>query len=328
MSIVFPWVGSRTEHSPTEKGASWGSVSYSSDLTTVLSDNPHFVLWLKPVQSEKYEAHCTLCQFFRFDAMGIKATESHTVFAQTHHQTSAVYQCCSIFSTSGPHVTAQSLIPASSTARDLQTPFVSTATLKAEVFWCLHQQRRIRKFPSYVSLWHEITRTLQGSTRMHLFWCFMKAPVKLSKWTYLSIIGKMMSSSKDTRDQKPLSVSMEGPSDNCMFMQQKRRKQYGAFQLIGLGCCGLHTLHNTCKNGFSVWQLETVFEGQQGLLCPHPPNFHFWSVATVDFKKHSTCRAGHGGVANTDHVEKLPNPGEAVNCKQKQLLGTETMLGL
>lgn len=56
---------------------------------------------------------------------------------------------------------------------------------------------------------------------------------------------------------------MDGPNVNWKFLellQEQQREQYEGTQLIVVGSCGLHTLHNACKYGFSIWQLEKVLK--------------------------------------------------------------------
>ena len=58
-----------------------------------------------------------------------------------------------------------------------------------------------------------------------------------------------------------VSISMDGPNVNWKFfelLQQEHAEQYGGVQLVNVGSCGLHTLHNAFKCGFSIWQLEKV----------------------------------------------------------------------
>lgn len=58
-----------------------------------------------------------------------------------------------------------------------------------------------------------------------------------------------------------ISVSMDRPSVNWKFfelLQQEHSEVFGGAQLTVVGSCGLHTLHNAIKSGFSVWQVEKV----------------------------------------------------------------------
>ncbi|XP_049457018.1 uncharacterized protein LOC125903885 [Epinephelus fuscoguttatus] len=60
-----------------------------------------------------------------------------------------------------------------------------------------------------------------------------------------------------------ISISMDGPSVNWKFfdlLQQEQAEEFGGAKLTMVGSCGLHTLHNAFKSGFSVWQLEKVLK--------------------------------------------------------------------
>lgn len=60
-----------------------------------------------------------------------------------------------------------------------------------------------------------------------------------------------------------ISVSMDGPNVNWKLfehLQQEHAEAFGGSQLIVVGSCGLHTLHNAFKGGFSVWQLDKVLQ--------------------------------------------------------------------
>lgn len=60
-----------------------------------------------------------------------------------------------------------------------------------------------------------------------------------------------------------LSLSMDGPAVNWKFvelLQEEHREQCGGAQLQIIGSCGLHTMHNSFKNGFAVWQVEKVLK--------------------------------------------------------------------
>ncbi|KAL2083672.1 hypothetical protein ACEWY4_021445 [Coilia grayii] len=51
---------------------------------------------------------------------------------------------------------------------------------------------------------------------------------------------------------------MDGPNVNCKALeklQQDRAEEFGS-KLIVVGSCGLHTLHNSFKGGFTIWQLD------------------------------------------------------------------------
>ncbi|XP_056459485.1 uncharacterized protein LOC130392964 [Gadus chalcogrammus] len=70
-----------------------------------------------------------------------------------------------------------------------------------------------------------------------------------------------------------VSISMDGPNVNWKFfsmLQQEHADTFGGAQLIVVGSCGLHTLHNAFKSGFSVWQMEKVLRALHTLLHNTP----------------------------------------------------------
>lgn len=127
-------------------------------------------------------------------------------------------------------------------------------------------------------------------------------------------------------------VSMDGPNINWKFLellQQEHREQFGGTQLIVVGSCGLHTLHNACKHGFTIWKLEKVLRALHIL-------FHNAPARREDFTALTKCTkfplpfCGHSWLENLPVVEralefwpsvtmymdavrkkKLPNPGTA-----------------
>jgi len=132
--------------------------------------------------------------------------------------------------------------------------------------------------------------------------------------------------------RKLLSVSMDGPNVNFKFLellQQEKSEQYGGAQLIEVGSCGLHTLHNACKCGFSMWQLEKVLRSMHILFHNVPARREDFTALT----KSTTFPlpfCGHRWIENLPVVEravavwpsltiyldavrtkKLPNPGTA-----------------
>ena len=59
---------------------------------------------------------------------------------------------------------------------------------------------------------------------------------------------------KELNLRNMVSISMDGPNVNWKFfelLQQEHAEQYGGVQLVNVGSCGLHTLHNAFKCGFS-----------------------------------------------------------------------------
>lgn len=114
---------------------------------------PKFAPWLRPVCGNAFEVRCILCKkVLKLGTMRIRALETHMqcekhkVSAETCRQTAGISQFCSVAPTSVPQSAAPCRTPESasasstavSTPTDIRTTFGSTATLKAEVLWCLH----------------------------------------------------------------------------------------------------------------------------------------------------------------------------------------------
>lgn len=118
---------------------------------------------------------------------------------------------------------------------------------------------------------------------------------------------------------------MNGPNVNWRFSKGAHREQFGGTQLIVVGSCGLHTLHNACKHGFSMWQLEKVLRALHMLFHNVPARREDFTALTkcIKFPLHSWLtnlpvveRALEGWSSVTmcmDAVmkKKLPNPGTA-----------------
>ncbi|KAK7877584.1 hypothetical protein WMY93_031716 [Mugilogobius chulae] len=127
-----------------------------------------------------------------------------------------------------------------------------------------------------------------------------------------------------------LSVSMDGPSVNWRFfemLQQEHAEQFAGAQLVMVGSCGLHTLHNAFKLGFVNWQMDKFLRALHTI-------FHNVPARREDFSKLTKSDdfalpfCGHRWIENlpvaeraytiwpnikkyVDSVEKkqLPNPG-------------------
>ncbi|KAL2098417.1 hypothetical protein ACEWY4_007624 [Coilia grayii] len=66
-----------------------------------------------------------------------------------------------------------------------------------------------------------------------------------------------------------VSISMDGPSVNWKvfdLFQKDQAAQFGGVQLICVGSCGLHTLHNAFKCGFNAWQLDKLLRAMHTLF--------------------------------------------------------------
>lgn len=78
-----------------------------------------------------------------------------------------------------------------------------------------------------------------------------------------------------------MSVSMDGPNVNVKLLdllQQDHAEKYGGAQLVSVGSCGLHTLHNAFKVGFTMWNVENVLKAMHTL-------FHNVPARREDYEK-------------------------------------------
>jgi hypothetical protein len=64
---------------------------------------------------------------------------------------------------------------------------------------------------------------------------------------------------------------MDGPNVNWAFFQSfdAHLKDIHGFQLLSVGSCGLHTLHNSVKGGFAIWNIAKLL---------HALHSHFYHV--------------------------------------------------
>ena len=130
--------------------------------------------------------------------------------------------------------------------------------------------------------------------------------------------------------RKLLSVSMDGPNVNWKFLeilQQEQAEQYGGAQLIVVGSCGLHTLHNACKGGFIMWQMDKVLRAMHYLFHNTPARREDFTLLTKT-TQFPLPFCGHRWLENLPGVERalevwpslimyvdavrtkrLPNPG-------------------
>ncbi|KAI4803093.1 hypothetical protein KUCAC02_006650 [Chaenocephalus aceratus] len=114
---------------------------------------------------------------------------------------------------------------------------------------------------------------------------------------------------------------MDGPNVN--FKLKEHAELYGGAQLVLVGSCGLHTLHNAVKAGFTMWQLERLLRAMHYL-------FHNVPARREDFTSltGSSCFplpfCGHRWVENVVEIwpmlqkyvdgvknKKIPNPATA-----------------
>lgn len=130
--------------------------------------------------------------------------------------------------------------------------------------------------------------------------------------------------------RKMVSVSMDGPNVNWRFfemLQQEHAESFGGAQLIVVGSCGLHTVHNAVKCGFNDWQVEKVLRALHTIFLNVPARREDFCKLTQS-NTFALPFCGHRWVENLPVVEralliwpnilkyvdavstkKLPNPG-------------------
>ncbi|KAF4097454.1 hypothetical protein G5714_021462 [Onychostoma macrolepis] len=147
-----------------------------------------------------------------------------------------------------------------------------------------------------------------------------------------------------------VSVSMDGPNVNFKFfelLQSDLNEMYGGAQLVSVGSCGLHTLHNAFKAGFSMWQVEKLLRSMHTLFNNVPARREdYVTVTKSSVFPLSFC--GHRWLENLPVVERalevwpslqlyvdamkrkeLPNPGtgsyDTIEAAQKDPLILATL---
>ncbi|XP_051950061.1 uncharacterized protein LOC127620838 [Xyrauchen texanus] len=79
-----------------------------------------------------------------------------------------------------------------------------------------------------------------------------------------------------------LSISMDGPNVNLKLadlLQTEHAELYGA-HLVNVGSCGLHTLHNALKAGFTMWQMDKLLRALHYLFHNVPARREDFTVLT------------------------------------------------
>ncbi|KAL2085046.1 hypothetical protein ACEWY4_020564 [Coilia grayii] len=99
---------------------------------------------------------------------------------------------------------------------------------------------------------------------------------------------------------------MDGPSVNWKvfdLFQKDQAAQFGGVQLICVGSCGLHTLHNAFKCGFNAWQLDKLLRAMHTLFHNVPARREdFITVTKSSVFPLSFC--AHRWVENLPVVER------------------------
>jgi len=103
-----------------------------------------------------------------------------------------------------------------------------------------------------------------------------------------------------------LSISMDGPNVNWKFIemiQKEHAEQFGGSQLVMVGSCGLHTLHNAFKSGFTMWEMEKLLRAQHYLFHNTPARREdFFSLTESTEFPLPFC--GHRWIENLPVVER------------------------
>lgn len=103
-----------------------------------------------------------------------------------------------------------------------------------------------------------------------------------------------------------MSVSMDGPNVNFKLLellQLDHAENYGGAQLVSVGSCGLHTLHNAFKAGFSMWHVDKIFKAMHTL-------FHHVPARREDYVKDTKSSVfpqpfcGHRWLENLPVIER------------------------
>ncbi|XP_042581610.1 uncharacterized protein LOC109070284 [Cyprinus carpio] len=128
-----------------------------------------------------------------------------------------------------------------------------------------------------------------------------------------------------------LSISMDGPNVNLKLadlLQTEHAELYGA-HLVNVGSCGLHTLHNALKAGFTMWQMDKLLRALHYLFHNVPARREDFTALTGSYT-FPLPFCGHRWIENVPVAEravqvwpmfmmyvdavkqkKLPNPSTA-----------------
>ncbi|XP_073714812.1 uncharacterized protein [Misgurnus anguillicaudatus] len=103
-----------------------------------------------------------------------------------------------------------------------------------------------------------------------------------------------------------LSVSMDGPNVNfklLKLLQNEHSELHGDAQLISVGSCGLHTLHNAMKAGFTTWQVDKLLRAMHYLFHNVPARREDYT-ATTGSSTFPRSFCGHRWVENVPVAER------------------------
>ncbi|XP_041865027.1 uncharacterized protein LOC121654791 [Melanotaenia boesemani] len=100
-----------------------------------------------------------------------------------------------------------------------------------------------------------------------------------------------------------LSVSMDGPNVNFKMLELLQNEFHGDAQLISVGSCGLHTLHNAMKAGFTTWHVDKLLRAMHYIFHNVPARREDYTSTTGSSTfPRSFC--GHRWVENVPVAER------------------------
>ncbi|XP_048087841.1 uncharacterized protein LOC125286663 isoform X1 [Alosa alosa] len=103
-----------------------------------------------------------------------------------------------------------------------------------------------------------------------------------------------------------LSVRMDGPNVNfklLKLLQNEHSELHGDAQLISVGSCGLHTLHNAMKAGFTTWQVDKLLRALHHIFHNVPAHREDYT-ATTGSSTFPRSFCGHRWVENVPVAER------------------------
>ncbi|XP_060934782.1 oocyte zinc finger protein XlCOF7.1-like [Limanda limanda] len=100
--------------------------------------------------------------------------------------------------------------------------------------------------------------------------------------------------------------SMDGPNVNFKLvelLQKEHAELYGGAQLVLVGSCGFHTLHNAVKAGFTMWHLEKLLRAMHFLFHNVPARREDFTSLTLS-SSFPLPFCGHRWVENVPAAER------------------------
>ncbi|KAG5263637.1 hypothetical protein AALO_G00266980 [Alosa alosa] len=99
---------------------------------------------------------------------------------------------------------------------------------------------------------------------------------------------------------------MDGPNVNfklLKLLQNEHSELHGDAQLISVGSCGLHTLHNAMKAGFTTWQVDKLLRALHHIFHNVPAHREDYT-ATTGSSTFPRSFCGHRWVENVPVAER------------------------